>query len=79
MAGQTVNKDSISDILDKVDNFYMCQTYNYFTNKDYGLGKEVDIEKFKMIKKIDDIVERLDCNDDDKMVAVNLLNSVLNK
>ena len=79
MSAQTIISNSIYSILDKIDEFYICQGNKYLNKLDYDLGKGVDMEKFIVIQNLDRILTSNSCLKIDKEILIQNLNSILIK
>ena len=79
MSSQTIIPNSVHSILDKVDEFYICQGDKYLNKSDYDLGKGVDMEKFIIVQNLDRILTSNLCLKIDKKILIQNLNSILIK
>ena len=79
MSSQTIIPNSVHSILDKVDEFYICQGDKYLNKLDYDLGKGVDMEKFIIVQNLDRILTSNLCLKIDKKILIQNLNSILIK
>lgn len=79
MSSQTIIPNSIHSILDKIDEFYICQGDKYLNKSDYDLGKGVDMEKFIIVQNLDRILTSNLCLKIDKKILIQNLNSILIK
>ena len=79
MSSQTIIPNSVHSILDKVDEFYICQGDKYLNKLDYDLGKGADMEKFIIVQNLDRILTSNSCLKIDKEILIQNLNSILIK
>lgn len=79
MSSQTIIPNSIHSILDKIDEFYICQGDKYLNKSDYDLGKGVDMEKFIIVQNLDRMLTSNLCLKIDKKILIQNLNSILIK
>ena len=79
MSAQTIISNSVHSILDKVDEFYVCQGDKYLNKSDYNLGKGADMEKFIIVQNLDRILTSNSCLKIDKEILIQNLNSILIK
>lgn len=79
MSAQTIISNSIYSILDKVDDFYICQGDRYLNKSDYNIGNGADIEKFMLVQNLDRILTSTSCMKIDKEILIQKLNSILIK
>lgn len=79
MSSQTIIPNSVHSILDKIDEFYICQGDKYLNKSDYDLGKGVDMEKFIIVQNLDRMLTSNLCLKIDKKILIQNLNSILIK
>lgn len=76
---QTIYKQTPSSILDKVDDYYMCQGEQYILKKDYNVGEDVDLILYSLVAKLDDIISSGACLSQPTEKIVEKLNLILNR
>lgn len=76
---QTIFKMTPSSVLDKVDNYYMCQGEQYILKNDYNVGNDVDLILFSMVNKLDDIISSGACLDVPTTKIIEKLNLILSR
>lgn len=76
---QTIFKMTPSSVLDKVDNYYMCQGEQYILKNDYNVGNDVDLILFSMVNKLDDIISSGACLDVSTTKIIEKLNLTLSR
>lgn len=79
MSAQTIIKENISTILDKVDDFYICEATKYLYLKDYDLGEGADINTFLVVEWLDRILTSGICLDKSEDKIIQQLNLILIK
>ena len=79
MSSQTIIPKSTSLLLDKVDDFYICQGDKYLVKADYSMGDGADITKFILISNLDRILTSTSCINFDEDKLLQKLNTLLIK
>jgi len=76
---QTIYKQTPSSILDKVDNYYMCQGEQYILKNDYNVGEDVDLILYSLVSKLDDIISSGVCLNTPTERIIEKLNLILTR
>lgn len=74
---QTIYKQTPSSILDKVDNYYMCQGEKYILKNDYNVGEDVDLVLYSLVNRLDEIISSGACLSQSTEKIVEKLNLIL--
>lgn len=76
---QTIFNTTPSSILDKVDNYYMCQGEQYILKNDYNVGEDVDLVLFTLVEKLDNVLSTGACLDLPTKKIMEKLNLILSR
>lgn len=79
MSTQTINENTLSTILDKVDEFYICQGNKYIYQTEYDLGEGADINTFLVIEWMDRVLTSGICVNKSEDEIIQQLNLILIK
>ena len=79
MSSQTIIPNKLENLLDKVDEFYICQANKYMYKLNYGLGDGEDITKFLTVEWLDRIVTSNICINNQYEKILEELNLILLK
>lgn len=79
MSAQTIIPNKLENLLDKVDEFYICQGNKFIYKYDFSLGEGEDITKFLTVEWLDRIVTSDICLDAEYEKLLEGLNLILLK
>lgn len=62
MGAQTIQTNDLNSILNKIDDFYICEGDKYLMSNDYNIGNKPNLELFSLIEFLDDILSSGYCS-----------------